>query len=203
MIEVFLATRNQGKVEEIKEILRRISSEIGEEVVSVLPPEGDEKPPEEGKTYFENALAKAIWWREKKKIDIPIVAEDSGIEIFALSKYPGIKSAVIPHPDATDKDRCLYILKKMEGITERRARYVSCVVILTQDIWFSAEGKTYGVITDSMRGENGFGYDPIFLSDDLGKTFGEATLEEKTLVSHRWRAFEKLKKVIQNLKKTI
>ena len=198
-LQILLATGNEGKIREIKYILSKISEEIGREIEVVLP---EKKPeiPEKGKTYFENALAKATWWKEKENVNIPILAEDSGIEIFAFGEsWPGIMSSRIPHPESTDKDRCIYILHKLEGKKDRRARYVSWVVLLVDNIWFADWGKTEGKIAEKMIGEGGFGYDPIFWSQDLGKTFGEATVEEKSSVSHRARALWKFKKLFENL----
>ncbi len=200
MIEVFVATQNKGKQNEIKEILKKISEEIGEGIITIFPSER-EKVPENGRTYFENAFSKAMWWIENKGVDIPVISEDSGLEIFALDKYPGVMSSLIPHKDATDKDRCIYILNKMRSIEKRDSRYVSCVIItLPNRVWFYDIGYTYGIITDEIKGEGGFGYDPIFFSHELNKTFGEATIDEKNSVSHRSRAFEKLKPVLKKLK---
>ena len=201
MLEVFVATQNQGKQREIKEILKMISREIKKDIIPIFPSE-KETVPENGKTYLENALSKAFWWREKRNMKkIPIISEDSGIEIFALDKFPGVMSSLVPHRDSTDIDRCLFILHKMKGISNREARYVSYVVILLpeEDIWFSDFGETYGIIADEIKGNGGFGYDPIFYLPEIGKTFGEAHLEEKIIHSHRWKAFKKLTKVFEKL----
>ncbi|MDT7907935.1 MAG: non-canonical purine NTP pyrophosphatase [Candidatus Calescibacterium sp.] len=200
MLEIFVATQNIGKQKEIREILKIISKDIKREIIPIFPSE-KEKVPEEGKTYFENAYSKAIWWIENKKVNIPVLSEDSGLEIFALGKYPGVASSIVPHRDSTDKDRCLFILQKMKGISKRDARYVSWVVLVLpqEKYWIADYGETYGIIIDELRGENGFGYDPIFFSNDLQKTFGEAKPEEKNLVSHRMRAISKLKKVFEKL----
>jgi XTP/dITP diphosphohydrolase len=137
MIEIFVATQNKGKQKEIKEILKIISKDIKREIIPIFPSE-KENVPEEGKTYFENAFSKAIWWIENKKVNIPVLSEDSGLEIFALGKYPGVMSSLIPHKDATDKDRCLFILQKMKGISKRDARYVSWAVLILPEEKYSS-----------------------------------------------------------------
>lgn len=187
---VLLATRNEGKVKEIRYIL---------DGIGILLP-GDigitDKPEEMGQSYFENAFYKARWYCEKARI--PTLAEDSGLEIFSLGGFPGIKSARIPDPEVTDEERCKYILLKVSA--DRSARYVAvCVLFTPEGFWFSSSGFVEGYITDSMRGSGGFGYDPIFFSPELGKTFGEANLDEKCSVSHRARAIRKLVPILQGL----
>lgn len=197
-MDIFLATQNRGKINEIKLIIKELSGTIGKEINLILP-ETKENVPELGETYKENALSKAIWWSENKKIKIPILSEDSGLEVFSLGGYPGKDSSVVPRPEATDQERCLHIIELLKDKPRRTARYVACALIYFNNTWFYDFGYTYGQITNELRGENGFGYDPIFFSYDLNKTFGEATLEEKTSVSHRKRAIFKLKPIIEKL----
>lgn len=196
-MKVFLATHNKGKIEEIKTILNQISEEIGQNI-EVLIPEQKNKIEETGKTYEQNALIKACWWEEQIK-NIPIISEDSGIEITALGGYPGKDSSVVPTPEASDRERCLHILELMKDKKNRNARYVSCALILFKKTWFYELGYTWGEITHSIIGDKGFGYDPIFFSPEINKTFGEATIEEKTSVSHRKRALMKLKGIIKKI----
>lgn len=196
-MKIFLATQNRGKIEEIKLILNQISEEIDYKIEIVIP-EGKHKIPETGKTYEKNAIIKALWWSERIK-DIPIFSEDSGIEITALGGYPGKDSSVVPVPEASDRERCIHILELMDGKPNRSARYVSCALILFNKAWFYEFGYTWGEIASSIRGNGGFGYDPIFFSPEINKTFGEATIEEKTKVSHRKRSIIKLKDLIKKI----
>ncbi len=200
MIEIFVTTQNKGKQREIKEILNMLAHEIGKVVIPLFPEE-KETVPETGKSYVENALMKACWWAKNKELKIPILAEDSGLEIFALNKFPGVNSSIIPSENSTDKERCLYILERMKNLNRRECRYISCALLYLPawNIWFYDFGETYGTISYEMIGENGFGYDPIFLSAELRKTFGSVTVEEKISVSHRKRAIWKLKNLIANL----
>ncbi|MCS7213541.1 MAG: non-canonical purine NTP pyrophosphatase [Candidatus Calescibacterium sp.] len=193
-MKIFVATQNKGKIEEIKLILSKMFSDQ----IEILLPELKQNIPENGKNYYENALLKALWWKERIS-GIPILCEDSGLEIFVLGGYPGKDSAVVPRPDSTDYERCMHILDMMENKTRRTARYVSCALIFFKDVWFYDFGYTYGEITYTLRGTGGFGYDPIFFSPELNKTFGESSIDEKTEVSHRKRAIEKLKNVIQKI----
>lgn len=197
-MKVFLATQNKGKVDEIRFILQRLADEIGEEIEIVLP-EDKEKVDETGKTYEQNALVKALWWWKRKNVSIPIISEDSGLEVFSLGGYPGKDSSIVPRPEANDYERCMHILHLMKDKERRTARYVSCALVFFRETWFYDFGYTYGEISEKPRGNNGFGYDPIFFSPELNKTFGEATPEEKTSVSHRKRAIFKLKPVIKRL----
>lgn len=196
-MRIFLATQNRGKIEEIKLILNQISEEINHKIEIVIPEE-KHKIPETGKTYEQNALIKALWWSERIK-DIPIISEDSGIEISALGGYPGKDSSVVPVPEASDRERCIHILELMNNKANRSARYVSCAMILFKKTWFYEFGYTWGEITNTIRGNGGFGYDPIFFSHEINKTFGEATIEEKTKVSHRKRSILKLKDLIKKI----
>lgn len=200
-MKIFLGTQNRGKIEEIRLILSRLSDEIGERIEIVIP-DTKESIEEKGRTYEQNALSKALWWQREKGIDLPILSEDSGIEVFSLGGYPGINSSIVPRPDATDHERCMHILellRKSPRGQRRTARYVSCALLLYKDTWFYDFGYTYGEIAESIRGGGGFGYDPIFFSPEINKTFGESTIEEKTSVSHRKRAIFKLKEVFRKL----
>ena len=196
MSEIFLTTSNERKMRELREILMEIRPDLKLKskedfnIQSVL-----NKPQESGRTYFENALLKAKYYYEilsKDGIKIPVLSEDSGIEISALRMKPGIHSSRTPREDASDYERCTYILNLMSNEIDRKAKYVACVVIYYDNMWISAEGEVRGEITRELRGNNGFGYDPIFYSFELGKTFGESEIFEKNRVSHRARALTKI-----------
>lgn len=186
---ILLATRNQGKIREIKNILKDIPYDI--KTLDDVGFKGD--IPESGKSFEENAILKAQLVGDKT--GLLTIAEDSGLEIDAHDGWPGIHSA--RHTKGTDWDKLQKVLEKMKGIPKdkRSAKYIAVVALYnpnTKSIQ-TYEGVTKGYITDNPEGSNGFGYDPIFWSTDLKKTFGNASDEEKNLVSHRARALNKLK----------
>lgn len=192
MKTLIIATSNRGKLLEIKHILENIpyeiksSQDVGftDEVV------------ETGKTFRENAKIKAE--TIGRKLKYLTIAEDSGLEVDALSGRPGIYSA--RYVPGSDEIRVNKVLEELKGIPkeERTARFI-CVAALynprTQKTEFF-EGVSRGVITQKPAGVNGFGYDPIFYNLDLNKTNAQATLAEKNLVSHRARALNKVKEFL-------
>jgi XTP/dITP diphosphohydrolase len=183
-----LATRNPGKVRELRRLLSpwplRLQSldDIGFAAVLVEP----------GPGYTESALAKATV--VCAATDLPALGEDSGIEVDALRGWPGPTSARWMGDRASDEDRLRGLLAEVQQRSpgDRRARYV-CVAALARPGAepVTAHGECLGTLVEP-RGSNGFGYDPIFLSVDLGITFGEATDEAKARVSHRSRAIARL-----------
>ncbi|MBI2611249.1 RdgB/HAM1 family non-canonical purine NTP pyrophosphatase [Candidatus Gottesmanbacteria bacterium] len=183
---LLLATRNKGKIREIKNILKDISYEI--KTLSDIGIKDDIA--ETGKTYKENAILKAKSIGEKS--GLLTLGEDSGLEIDTLAGWPGIKSA--RHTEGSDQDRIDVIIKKIKKIppNKRSAKYVAVVAAYDKTTkkvsLFRGEAK--GKILDHMEGLNGFGYDPIFWSNDLEKTFGEASEKEKDKISHRARALK-------------
>jgi len=185
---VVLATRNPGKIRE----LRRLLSSWPLRFQSLDDVGFKARLEEPGPGYTESALAKAM--AVCAATDLPALAEDSGIEVDALRGWPGPMSARWIGDPATDEDRLRGLLAEVERRTpdDRRARYV-CVAALARPGAepVTAHGECFGTLVEP-RGGNGFGYDPIFLSADLGITFGEATDEAKARVSHRARAIARL-----------
>lgn len=182
---VALATRNPGKLAEFRRLLRKQPWELLD-----LDQAGFVGPLEEpGTTYMQNATAKAE--AVCAVTGLAALGDDSGIEIPALDGWPGPLSARWMGEAATDADRLHGLVAEVERRSprDRRARYV-CVVTLARPGLprVSARGQTDGVLVEP-RGSRGFGYDPAFLSDDLGITFGEASATAKDRVSHRARAF--------------
>jgi XTP/dITP diphosphohydrolase len=185
---LLLATRNPGKIRELRSLLHQYTltpvslDEVGFEAV----------PEEPGPGYAESALAKAIV--VCAATGMPALADDSGIEVDALRGWPGPMSARWMGEEATDVDRMYGLLAEVERSTpdDRRARYV-CVAALARPGAepVTARGECLGTLV-APRGSNGFGYDPAFLSIDLGITFAEATDAEKERVSHRARAIARL-----------
>lgn len=143
-------------------------------------------------TFAENAAGKALHY--SRFAEEMVIADDSGLVVPALGGAPGVQSARYAGPHATDADRIHKLLGEMEGKTgdERHARFV-CVVALAKANrmhgLFSASAE--GVLLEAPRGQDGFGYDPIFLFPDLGKTFAEISRQEKNRHSHRGKAFQK------------
>jgi len=186
-VRVLLATTNKGKIAE----LRRIMGGKGIELVSLSDSASTERI-ETGSTFAENALLKARHYYRRH--GLPTIADDSGLEVEALGGAPGIYSARYAGAGAADADRIARLLNEMTDVPRRRrrARFV-CVAAF---VWAGGEkvflDQVDGVILTSARGANGFGYDPVFYYEPLGKTFAELTPSEKADVSHRGRAFRQL-----------
>lgn len=192
-MKIIAATKNKGKIKEIQEIL----SPLGFEVISQQEAGYDLDILETGDTFEKNALIKA---RALAMIcDEHVLADDSGLCIDALDGRPGIYSARYAGEGASDADKVTKILCEMDGIKDRDAKFVTSVAFIFPDgEELTASGEVLGHITQTPSGANGFGYDPIFYSEELQKTFADATDDEKNSVSHRGRALaalcEKLKK---------
>lgn len=146
---------------------------------------------ETGKTFAENAFIKAN--TVQKLTGMAALADDSGLEVEALGGEPGVYSARYAGEDQNDKNNIKKLLKNLDGVKNRNASFttVLCLCYPSGEVVY-AEGKTEGTILDKEEGENGFGYDPVFFSKDLKKSFGSASEEEKNSVSHRGRALRAL-----------
>lgn len=184
MKEIVLATGNVGKLREFRAMLQ------GYNVIAPKDLGFDFDVEETGETFYENALIKARALFEL--CGKPAIADDSGLCVEALGGAPGVYSA--RYSGGNDNDNIIKLLGELDGTANRRAYFESCIVFYDGQNTVRADGRTYGYICDSPRGEHGFGYDPVFMSDDLGKTFAEATDEEKNAVSHRARALAELKR---------
>jgi len=197
---ILIGTQNRGKLREIVPLCGSLFPRwrfLTFEEYSLeerIPP-----PPEEGGSYLENALLKARFYAQKTRL--PVLVEDSGLEVEALGGAPGIFSHRYGGKDAGDKDNLERLLKEMEGIPpeRRNARFV-CVAVLYfgEDLWFSGKGVLEGRISFAPRGEGGFGYDPIFIPRGWDRTVSELTLEEKISISHRTSALKELAKAISD-----
>jgi len=147
---------------------------------------------ETGSTFAENALLKARHYHRLG--GLPTIADDSGLEVEALGGAPGVHSARYAGREASDADCIAKLLDELKGLppARRRARFACAAAI----VWEGGEkvvlDEAPGVILNGARGSNGFGYDPVFLYEPLGKTFAELTPSEKEMVSHRGRAFRRL-----------
>ncbi len=181
---IVVASGNKNKLREIKEMM------TGYQVRGYKDFGLDFEIEEDGKTFFENALikAKAVC----QALGKPALADDSGIVVEALGGQPGIYSARYAG-DGIDEHNNQLLLKNMEGVTDRRAKFVCCMVYYTPDgNVISATGETHGTVMHAPEGSNGFGYDCIFFSKDLQKGLGIASDEEKNSISHRSRALKAL-----------
>ena len=185
---LILATTNPGKLREIRDLLHDVPFEVR----SLDGLGGIPAPEETGTTFEANALLKARYYAGAT--GLLAVADDSGLEIDAMDGRPGVLSA--RYPGATYPERFANIWREMaaSGRRDRTARFVCAVALATPEaVLFETRGIVEGEILPEARGSEGFGYDPIFYSPELGKGLGEATLAEKRTVSHRGRAFTALR----------
>ncbi|HEX6251482.1 MAG TPA: RdgB/HAM1 family non-canonical purine NTP pyrophosphatase [Gemmatimonadaceae bacterium] len=199
---LLLATRSAGKLREIRPLLAPLGLHLLDLAEAGLPEESDDEL-EAGSTFEENALAKARHYFTVSG-GIPTVADDSGIEVSALRGQPGVRSKrwsgrTDLSGQALDDANNATLLEALKDLPDRTARYVCVAAFADASGEIVARGETTGIIVGRPRGRGGFGYDPFFLSDDLGVTFGEAAPEEKARVSHRGRAFRQLAERLQEL----
>jgi XTP/dITP diphosphohydrolase len=190
---LLIATRSAGKLGELRALFAGLSIVDLEE--AGVSESGAEEHLETADTFEENALAKARYFA--RLTGRPVVADDSGLEVAALGGRPGVRSKRWSgRTDLTgvslDAANNARLIAELRGLTTREARYVCAAAFVDGASAFTCRGTTSGIILEEPRGSGGFGYDPYFLSDELGKTFGEATLDEKEKVSHRGRAFRAL-----------
>ncbi len=185
--EIVLATNNAHKLKEVRSILAPHKIVVyGLKDLNIDIGEVDEN----GKNYYENALIKAQ--AVQRFTNKAIIADDSGLEILALNNEPGLHSARYASSLGGHQEAFKDIFKRLEG-KDRKARFVCDIVLLNvanKPLLF--EGITEGHITETAHGETGFGYDPIFLVDELGLTYAEIGDEIKNKVSHRGKALKKL-----------
>lgn len=185
--EIVIATGNRGKFEEFRSLLSRRFK-----VIHSL--DDYKKAPavkEDGKDFSENAYIKARTVSEFT--GLPAIGDDSGLVVDALGGRPGIRSARYAGEDVSDDHNIDKLLKELENVDNRNARFVCSLVLCSPEgIHVEGQGFCEGIIIDSRRGGNGFGYDPVFLLPSLGKTMAEITPEQKNRLSHRAKAVESL-----------
>jgi XTP/dITP diphosphohydrolase len=183
MPALLVATRNEHKLRELRELLPGVE-------LDPLPPEV-ELPPEEWDSFAENALGKAR--AAQVATGRPAIADDSGIEARGLDGRPGIRSARYAGEDASDEENLAKLLEEVGGQDDRRVSYVSVIALVDEGGNESIfEGRCDGTLASETRGTGGFGYDPAFVPDDTGpgdqRTMAELSAEEKNAISHRGRA---------------
>lgn len=191
---MIFATTNQGKVKEIKAIL----GDIGEDILSLKEAGIDAKIVEDGTTFEENAIIKA-----KAIMELTgqiALADDSGLEVDAMNKEPGIYSARFMGEDTSYDIKNAEIIKRLEGVEgdARSARFV-CVIAaaLPSGEVITTRGTIEGVIAKEPAGKNGFGYDPIVYVPEYGMTTGQMDPEQKNAISHRGKALTEMKKILK------
>lgn len=191
MRKIIAATNNKGKLKEFRELLK----DFPVEVVSLHDMGLDMEIEETGETFEDNAKIKSV--SVFKATGLCSLGDDSGLCVDALDGMPGVYSARFAGENATDEDRNNLLLKKLLDVKEqnRDAKFVSAISCTTEDgETFIVRGECEGRIVFEPKGENGFGYDPLFYVEQFDKTFGEMTKEEKNLISHRAEAMNKFKK---------
>jgi len=193
MSDLLLASQNPGKLNEMRLLVEGLPFRVvGPRDLGLL-----EAPDETGTTFLENAAIKALAYaRLSGRLT---VADDSGLSVDALDGAPGLYSSRFGGEGASDRDRNLLLLDKLRGqpFERRGARFTSAVAVARGgELLFHVQESVEGVIADDMRGENGFGYDPLFFYPPFGRTFGEAPREEKDRVSHRGKAFARLREFL-------
>ena len=196
-MQIIFATKNEGKVKEVKMMLK----DLGADVFTMTEAGIDIDIEEDGETFEENALIKAKAVMEKS--GCLVLADDSGLEIDYLNGDPGIKSARYMGHDTSYDIKNERILKLLDGVPEeeRTARFVCAIAAAFPDgRTVTVKGTMEGIIGYEQKGENGFGYDPIFYVPEIGKYSAELPLKEKNKISHRGKALllikQKLKEMI-------
>ena len=184
-MKLVFASHNQNKVNEIKSLLPKTF-----EILSLTEIGFNEEIEETGLTLDENSRIKAQTVFEKTGYFC--FADDTGLEIEALNYEPGVFSARYAGNQKNDSDNIEKVLSKLQGMTNRNARFRTVITLLIGQEEYSFEGKVEGKIIMEKRGEFGFGYDPIFIPENESRTFAEMSMEEKNQFSHRARAFQKM-----------
>jgi len=195
-MKLLVATNNPGKIREYEALLKGLPLTL-----SYPAQEGiDIEVEEAGSTFAENACLKAVAYAAAS--GLLTLADDSGLEVDALEGEPGTRSARFAGHGASDEDRYRLLLSKLEGVPwERRTARFRCVIAVAglQGEVHTAEGTCEGVIAFEPKGEHGFGYDPVFYMPEHGQTMAELESEVKNRISHRARAVEGARRILQEL----
>lgn len=198
MPKLLLATSNPGKIREYRSLLDGLDYQIvtlsGEGIAEVVT--------ESGNSYEQNARLKAVTYARLSRLTA--LADDSGLEVDALNGEPGIKSARFIGSAATDAERVRFLLAKLDGVPwEQRTACFKCVIAIAtpEGQCQICYGECGGMIALEAKGEDGFGYDPVFFLPEIGKTMAELPFETKNEISHRARASQKARQVLQQLHK--
>ncbi len=193
-MKMVLATGNKGKLREFRNMCKN-------EVVPFSDLLGAFDIVEDGETFAQNALIKAHTIYEKLGSDYIVIADDSGISLPVLGGEPGIYSARYAGEDATDKENLFKLVDavKAKGLKETPAYYTAAIAIVSKYGEYVVHGWMYGKVIDEVRGEKGFGYDPMFIPAGFDKTLGELDDDVKSTISHRSKALVLAKPIIEML----
>lgn len=197
MKKIIVASNNEHKIKEIKEML----SEFPFEVLSLKEANLNIEVEETGSTFMDNAEIKAseIYKIANREM---VLADDSGLSVESLNGDPGVFSARFAgeHGDTKANNEKLLYLLEGDSEAERKAKFIcAMVLIINEDEIIKVQGEVEGIITAEFRGDEGFGYDPLFFVEEFNKTFAQMSAEEKNSISHRGRALEKLKSELEKL----
>jgi len=197
---IVLASTNQGKIKELKALLPEY------EIVTMKDILGDIDIEEDGNTFQENAIKKAKTIAEmindNKKLDnYLVISDDSGLSVNALSGEPNIYSARYAGPNATDKDNIIKLTENLKAkqLAKTSAFYTACIAISYKNNIYTTHGWLYGDVIDTVHGDGGFGYDPIFIPHGYNKTLGELPADLKKDISHRSQALKLAMKIIKTI----
>ena len=192
MKKIVFATNNQHKLDEVKKITEGLT-----EIVSLSEINCFDDIPETADTLEGNALQKARYVKEKFGFDC--FADDTGLEVEALDNAPGVYSARYAGPDHNSESNMKLLLKNMEGITNRKARFRTVIALLMDGKEYLFDGIVEGVIIDEKRGNSGFGYDPVFVPNGYNETCAQLGSDIKNNISHRAKAVLKLHDFLSKL----
>ena len=193
MKKIIFASKNEGKIRELRSILKDMNVSI----VSLTDIDFTGEIVESGSSFEENAKIKAMEIYNMYRI--PVIADDSGLVVDKLNGEPGIFSARYSGENATDEINNLLLIKKLNALPEpHKAKFVCAAVYFDGTEIQTAIGEVNGKIINKPRGTKGFGYDPLFIPDGFTQTLGELDDDIKNKISHRYNAFNKLKKIISN-----
>lgn len=191
-MKILLATRNAGKVREMRSLL----SDLSVELISAMDLDDPPEVEEDADTLEGNARKKAEVLHAYA--GLPALADDTGLEVDRLDGRPGVRSARYAGPEADDAANRRRLLEELEGVSERAARFRTVIAFVDQTGLHQFEGICRGRITDEEMGSGGFGYDSIFVPEDGRRTFAELSPDEKNEVSHRGRALRLLVDYLRN-----
>jgi XTP/dITP diphosphohydrolase len=189
-MELVFATNNKHKIKEISALLDDRFIILGLAEIGIV-----EDIPEDADTLAENAFSKARYVHSKTGLNV--FADDTGLEVDALNGAPGVYSARYAGPGKSPHDNIIKLLKQLEGISLRKARFRTVIALIINEKEYLFEGTVEGEIINERRGTGGFGYDPVFMAEGYNKTFAELPLAEKNLISHRAMATGKLIKFLE------
>ena len=192
-MKLVFATNNKHKLDEV----RKITSRHPVEIVSLADIDCFDEIPETADTLEGNALQKVLYIREKFGMDC--FADDTGLEVEALNNAPGVYSARYAGPRHDSEANMKKLLHEMEGMENRKARFRTVIALVWNGKTYTFDGIVNGTITTTKRGENGFGYDPIFIPEGYEQTFAELGNDIKNQISHRAKAVEKLDEFLTQL----